>query len=65
MLEIVGFDSSDPFSVVGDFRPGLDQRVKHDIPVEVNDWNSGEALTLLRLDPLTVKRQDFSLSRYE
>lgn len=65
MLEIVGFDSGDPFSVVSDFRPGLDQRVKHDIPVEVNDWNSGEALTLLRLDPLTVKRQDFSLSRYE
>ena len=37
MLQIVRLDARDPLPVVFDLGPWLDQRVEHDVAVEVDD----------------------------
>ena len=48
MFKISRLDACDPFSVVFDLRPGLNQSVKHNITIEVDNWNSSQSVTLLR-----------------
>ena len=63
MLQITGFDACDPLSVVDDLGPGLDQRVEHDVAVEVDDRDSCQSVALLRQDPLTVESEYLRLPR--
>ena len=63
MLQVLGLDSRDPLSVVDNFRPGLNQCVKHNIPVEVDNGNAGQSVSLFGQNALTVQRQDFCLPR--
>lgn len=60
MLQVTCFDASDPLTVIYDFGPRLNQSVKHDVAVEVDDGDTGQTVTLLRQNPLTVKCQNFS-----
>ena len=55
MLEIRGLDPGDPLAVVHHFGPGLDQRVKDDVAVEVDDADAGQPVTLLRQNALAVE----------
>ena len=59
MLEVVGLDACDPLAVVNNFGPRLDQSVKHDVAVEVDNRDSCQTITLLCQDPLAVECQDF------
>ena len=63
MLEICGLDAGDPLAIVDDFSPGLDEGVEDDVAVEVDDADSGQAITLLRQDALAVKGEDLCLSK--
>lgn len=61
MVQVDGLDTCDPFSVIKDLMllvvrvAWLDQRVKYDISVEVNDWDSGQSFAFVGQDPLTVQ----------
>ena len=37
MFEVTSLDASDPLTVIYDFGPRLDQSVKHNVAVEVDD----------------------------
>lgn len=63
MFEVVGLDPSDPLAVVGDLGPRLDQRVKHDVAVEVDNTDAGQSVSLLGLDALAVKSEDFGFPK--
>jgi hypothetical protein len=63
MLKVDGFDPSDPLSIVCHFSPRFDQSVKNYIPIEIDDRNTCKSLSFLSENSLTVKRQNFSLSK--
>ena len=54
VLQITAFDACDFLSVVDDFGPWLDECVKHDVAVEVDDRDACQPVTFLRENPLTV-----------
>ena len=62
MLQVIGLDSCDPLPVVLDLGPGLDQRVEHNVAVEVHDRDTSKPVTLLGQDALTVQCQNFRFS---
>ena len=61
MLQIVRLDSRDPFPVVFDLGPWLDQCVEHDVAVEVDDRHSGKPVTFLGQDALAVQGKNLGL----
>ena len=61
MLQVLSLDARDPLPVVDHFRPGLNQSVKHNISIEVDNRHAGQSVPLFRQNALTVQRQDFSL----
>lgn len=61
MLEVISFDARNPLSVVDNFSPGLDQRVKNDVPKEVDNAYSSKSVSFLRQDSFAVKRKNLSL----
>ena len=63
MLEVISFDARDPLSVVDNFSPGLDQRVKYDVTKEVDNAYSSKSVSFLRQDSFAVKRKNLCLSR--
>lgn len=63
MLEICSLDAGNPLAIVNDFSPGLDESVKDDVAVEVDDADAGQPITLLGQDALAVKGEDLSLSK--
>ena len=63
MLQIIRLDSSNPLPVILNFCPRLDQRVKHNVAVKVDDWNSSESVTFLRQDALAVQCENLCLSK--
>lgn len=62
VLEVNRFDARNPLSVVDNFRPGLDQRVKHDVPKEVYNAYSSKSVSFLCQDSFAVKRENLCLS---
>ena len=62
MLQIIWLDSCDPFPVVFNFSPRLDQRVEHDVAVEVDDGDSSESIAFLGQNAFTIQRQNLGLS---
>ena len=63
MLQIRRLDSCDPLAIVDDFGPRLDEGVKDDVAVEVDDRNAGQPVPFLRQDPLAVECQNFRLPK--
>ena len=63
MLQITRFDSCDPLTIVNNLGPRFNQRIKHDIAIEVDNRNPCQSITLLGQDPLTVECQYFCLSK--
>lgn len=61
MLEVISFDARDPLSVVDNFSPGLDQRVKYDVTKEVDNAYSSKSVSFLRQDSFAVKRKNLCL----
>ena len=62
MLEVMRSYPRDPLTVVFYLSPWLDQSVKHNVSVEVDDGDASEPITFLCENPLAVKGQDFCLS---
>ena len=61
VLQIIRLDSCDPFPVIFDFRPGLNQRVEHDVAVEVDDRDSSEPVTFLGQNAFAIQCQNLCL----
>ena len=54
MFEVIGFDASNPLAIICDFCPWFDQSVENDVPVEVDDADASEPITLLCQDSFAV-----------
>ena len=69
MLEIDGFNSSNPLSIVEDFDlfeikfTWLDKSIEHNVSVEVNNADSSQPLSLVSLNSLTVKSENLGLPK--
>jgi hypothetical protein len=55
MFKVVCLDASDPFAVVSDFRPRLNECVEDNVSVEVYDADAGQSVALLGKDSLAVQ----------
>lgn len=53
--EVCRLDPSDELSVVDDFAPWLDQSVKHNVPVEVDDTDASKSFALLGQYSLAIE----------
>ena len=67
MLQIDGFDTRDPLSIVENLDllevklAWLNQSVEHNVPIKVNNAYSGQPFSLVRLNSLTVKSEYLGL----
>ena len=48
MFQVTCLDACDPLTVVDDFSPWLDERVKDYVSVEVDDRDASQSVSLLR-----------------
>ena len=61
MLQVDGLDSSDPLSIVKNLDllevkfTWLDQSIEHNVSIEVDNADSSQPFSLVRLNSLTVK----------
>ena len=62
MSEILRLDPGDMLSIVNNFSPWLDQSVKHNVAIVVDDGHTCQSVSFLGQDSLTVNRKDLSLS---
>lgn len=67
MIQVNRLDTCNPFSVIKHLMllvivvAWLHQGVKHDVAIEVDDWNSRQSLTFVRQDPFTVQCKHLGL----
>jgi hypothetical protein len=55
MFQVIWLDTGDPLSVIRNLGPRLDECIKHNIAVEVDDANSGKSVTLFSEYPFAIK----------
>ena len=67
MLQIDGLDSSDPLSIVKNLDllevkfTWLDQSIEHNVSIKVDNADSSQPFSLVRLNSLTVKSEHLGL----
>lgn len=62
MLQVTGLDARDPLSVIHNLGPRLDQGVKDNIAVKIDDRNSSKSIAFFRQNALAVECQNLCLS---
>ena len=61
VLQIIGFDASNPLTVVYDLGPWLDRSVKDHVTIEIYDADSSKPISFLGQNSFAVESKNFCL----